>query len=98
MKKTLKKPPRTGVYYFIGGQKVFGLPPTVSGKISSDLRGDVSDLRGNISGMSGDITGLYGDITGLYGDATGLIGNVDDCELTDDDRKASVDVNDLISD
>ena len=33
---------------------------------------------------------------GLRGDVTGLRGNVDDCEITDEDRKAGIDVADLI--
>ena len=75
------------------------------GNISSELYGDISGLYGKISsGLSGDITGLYGDITGLYGNISGLYGdctsikgNLDDCELTEDDRKKGINIVDLIN-
>lgn len=35
-------------------------------------------------------------VTGLRGDVTGLRGDVDACELTDDERAAGVDINQLI--
>jgi len=62
----------------------------------SDLRGDITGLRGDITGLRGDISGLWGDISGLYGDISGLRGNIDDCLLTNKERKDGVDVVDLI--
>ena len=57
------------------------------------LRADrelLPDLRGEISDE------LRGEITGFYGDATGITGNLDKCELTDEERKAGVDICDLV--
>jgi len=66
--------------------RLIGLHPGITGKVSDDLRGDisgligdVSDLRGTISsGLRGDVTGLRGDITGLSGDVSDLRGDVTD--------------------
>ena len=41
------------------------------------------------SGLSGDVTGLRGNVTGLWGD-------VDECEITDEERAKGVDVKELI--
>ena len=37
-----------------------------------------------------------GDLSFLRGDVTGLRGDVDDCDLTDSDRKKGVNVTDLV--
>ena len=39
---------------------------------------------------------LWGEISGLRGDCTDIIGNLDDCELTDEERKKGVNIQDLI--
>ena len=74
------------------------------GNISSELYGDISGLSGDISELYGDISELYGDIselsgdiTGLTGDITGLTGNINNCEITDGERKAGVNIQDLIN-
>jgi hypothetical protein len=53
------------------------------------VRGDLTDVRGDLIGVWGDLTGVRGDLTEVYGDA-------DRCELTDDDRRNGIDINDLI--
>ena len=68
----------------------------LSGTISSGLFSNVSGLSGDVTGLSGDVTGLYGDVTGLYGNVTGLFGNCDDCQITQEERKKGVNINDLI--
>jgi len=69
------------------------------GKMSPYLYGDVSGLRGEVSQyLRGDVSGLRGDVTGLSGDVPPRqYGNVDDCELTDRERKAGVKISDLIA-
>ena len=39
--------------------------------------------------VSGDLTNVRGDLTGVWGDLS-------DCAITDEDRAAGVDINDLI--
>ena len=34
--------------------------------------------------------------SGLIGDVSGLIGDVDDCSITDEERKNGIDVKDLV--
>ena len=81
MKKTLTKN-KYNLYHVKDGVKIEG--------VHSGLRGDISDgLRGNVTGLSGDVSGLRGNVTGLSG-------NLDDCEITDEDRKKGIDVNELI--
>ena len=70
----------------------------LSGVISSRLYGDISELSGIISiGLYGVISSeLSGDISGGYGDVSNLSGNIDSCEITDEERKAGININDLI--
>ena len=49
-----------------------------------------SGLRGDVSGLSGDVSGLRGDVSGLWGDVT-------ECELSEAERDAGVNVVDLIA-
>lgn len=42
-------------------------------------------------------SGLRGNCTGLRGNCTGLIGDVDECEITDKERKAGVGVATLVA-
>ena len=52
--------------------------------------------KNTVIGLSGDVSGLRGDVTGLRGDATSLRGYVDDCKLTNKERKNGVNIGDLI--
>jgi hypothetical protein len=71
--------------------------PYLSGYVSPYLSGDVSGLRGNVSGLSGYVSPyLSGDVSGLSGDVTGLRGNVDECDLTPEEREQGVAITDLI--
>ena len=53
-------------------------------------------MSGDVSNLHGDASGLTGDVSNLHGDATGLYGHVDDCELTEEDRKTGIDITKLI--
>ena len=46
--------------------------------------------------LRGDVTDLRGDVTDLRGTVSGLRGDVDECEITDEEREKGIDVNDLI--
>jgi len=39
---------------------------------------------------------LRGNVTGLSGNTTGLSGNLDDCEISDEDRKNGVNIRSLV--
>ena len=41
--------------------------------------------------------GIRGNLTGISGDLTWISGNIDDCEITDEDRDSGIDINNLIS-
>jgi len=106
MKKALKvNDKKINVYYFVDGEKIYGLPSGLTGNISSELYGNISGLTGNISGLYGNISsdlygnisGLTGNISGLYGNiSSDLYGNIDDCELTQEDRDKGVNITDLV--
>ena len=46
------------------------------------VRGDLTDVRGDLTNVSGDLSGVRGDLS--------------DCAITDEERAAGVDINDLI--
>ena len=100
---------KTNVYFYKNGKKIEGFPPCVSGDLtgvsgslsglSGDLtgvRGDLTGVRGDLSGVSGDLSGVRGNLSGVRGDLTGVRGDLTDCAITDEDRAAGVDINDLI--
>jgi hypothetical protein len=49
-----------------------------------------------LSGISGDLSNISGNLSGISGDLSGISGNVDDCELTDEDRKRGVHILELV--
>ena len=53
-------------------------------------------LYGDYSNIYGDCSGLRGDCTGLMGDCSGVTGNLDECELTDEERETDINIRDLI--
>jgi hypothetical protein len=57
--------------------------------LSSTLKRDTSELRNNASNIRGDCTGIFGNCTGVSGD-------LDQCELTEEDRVRGVDIRKLI--
>ena len=82
------------IYYYVGDPRVAGAHDKISGDVTW-LSGNVSGLSGNVSGIVGDVSGLRGDVSGLRGDVSGLSGYIDDCGLTDVDRAAGVNIDDL---
>ena len=44
------------------------------------------------------VSGIWGDVSGIRGDVSGIWGDVDDAELTDDERRAGIDVSQLLKD
>ena len=106
MKPVLERVLNTELYHLVNDQKVPGLPPNVRGDISPELRGNISpELWGEISGLRGKISPelwgnispeLRGNVSGLRGICTGLRGNLDDCEISDTERCAGIDIGSLV--
>jgi len=44
----------------------------------------------------GNCDGLGGDCSGIYGDCTGTRGNLDECNISDEERKAGINIKDLV--
>ncbi len=63
---------------------------------TSKIYGDCCGLSGNVSGLSGNVSGLSGNVSGLSGNVSGLIGDIDECQLTAEERAAGVAVESLI--
>lgn len=60
------------------------------------LKRKTEQYWGYLSGVWGDLSGVWGDLTGVRGDLSGVSGNIDDCEITDEDRKKGISIDDLI--
>ena len=94
MQKNLTKVD-SNVYYFKDGVRVSGVNDRISGNVSG-IYGDVSGIYGDVLGIYGDVLGIYGNVSGIYGDVSGISGNLDDCEITEEERKEGININDLI--
>ena len=71
----------------------------VAGTPEADgIMGDLTGVRGDLTGVYGNLNGVRGDLTGIIGHLTGVRGNLDDCALTEDDRKRGVDISELLRD
>lgn len=46
--------------------------------------------------IDGEKPNMAGDCTGLRGDCTGLWGNLDDCNISDDERKNGINITGLV--
>jgi hypothetical protein len=49
-----------------------------------------------VTGISGDVSGISGSMTGISGDVSGVTWNIDDCEITYEERLIWVSISDLI--
>jgi len=77
--------------------KLIGMHDGLRGNCSW-LRGDCSKLIGNCSELGGDCAGLSGDCSGLRGNCSWLSGDLDECEISREDRENGVSIEVLISD
>ena len=93
---------KTNVYFYKDGKKIEGFPPRVSGDLSdvsgdlTGVSGDLTNVWGYLTDMWGNLTGLSGNLTGVRGNLSGVQGDLSDCAITDEERAAGVDINDLI--
>ena len=84
------------LYHYLNGEKIEGKNEYMMGNCSG-LSGDCTGLRGNCSWLLiGDCSCLRGDCSGLIGDCSGVSGNLDDCDITAEDRENGVNIIDLI--
>jgi hypothetical protein len=87
MKTLLKKIPNE-LFYFANGKKIKGIHDGIAGNVS-DIIEDVSNIIGNVSNIIGNVSGIQGIVSDLAG-------NLNECEITPDERKAGINVADLI--
>lgn len=52
--------------------------------------------EGPPAGVRGDLTGVRGDLTGVWGNLSGVWGDIDDCDLSPEDRARGVHIDELI--
>lgn len=84
---------RTELYHYGNpGRRIPGIHTGLTGTAGDFLVGDCSRLTGELSPY------LHGDCTGLSGDVTGISGNIDDCELTEEERAFGFSIARLIAD
>ncbi|HUX00606.1 MAG TPA: hypothetical protein VMY35_06445 [Phycisphaerae bacterium] len=93
MRRSLKRKPT--MWHWDDGQRREGPPPGVRGDLTG-VRGDLTGVRGDLSGVWGDVSGVRGDLSGVRGDLNGVWGDVDDCKLTNADRRIGVEITELI--
>jgi len=65
-------------------------------RTTNTLVGWHDGLWGNCTDLRGNCTDLRGDCTDLRGDCTGLRGDLDDCGITPEERKAGINIADLV--
>ena len=68
----------------------------VRGELSG-VGGNLTRVRGELSGVRGNLSGVFGNLTGVRGNLTGVSGDLDDCKITQEDRKAGIHISELIA-
>lgn len=81
MKQNLTKRNKE-IYFYIDGKKKI-IDRNDKSTYPSKLTGNISDLTGNIGG--------------LYGNCTDIQGDLDNCDITEEERKEGIDIRDLIN-
>lgn len=81
MKRNLKRAEGSVWHYNDAGERVEGPPAGVCG--------DLSGVRGNLTGVRGDLSGVWGNLSGVCGD-------IDDCDLSPEERARGVHIDELI--
>ena len=60
------------------------------------VSGKHTRLTGNVSWLRGDVSGLKGYVSGLRGYVSWLRGDVNICNITDKERAAGIDIEQLV--
>ena len=103
MKKELKRI-SSSTYYYKDSKRVEGVPPYITGYLTgirgdlTDITGDLTDITGDLTDIRGDLTNIRGALTDITGSLTGIRGDLDDCEITTEERAKGIRVEDLIKD
>ena|SRR3990167_3281310 len=97
MKKALKRIKDKEIFFYDNGIKKI-IDREDKDTYPRELSGNISGLYGNISSeLSGNISsGLYGNISGLFGDCSNIRGDIEECELTKEERETLINIKDLI--
>ncbi|MFA6097587.1 MAG: hypothetical protein WC788_08265 [Candidatus Paceibacterota bacterium] len=66
-------------------------------KDDKKIVGAHSNLSGDVSGICGDVIDIYGNVSGIRGNVGGICGDVDDCEITEEDRNRGINISELIN-
>jgi hypothetical protein len=83
------------LYYYENNKKIIGVHSKITGNVSG-LTGDVNGLRGNVNGLTGNVSELTGDVSELTGIATNIEGDIDLCKITEEERKKTINIEELI--
>jgi len=59
------------------------------GEKGNKKNGIHNKIYGNVSEISGNVSGIYGNVNGIFGD-------INLCELTEEERKEGVKIEDLV--
>ena len=95
----------------IDPKDVTTIPNFISGNMS-DINGDVSDIRGNMDNIRGNVSNIRGDVSNIRGNVSDISGNVsnisgnmsdingdiDSCDITEEERKKCVNIDELVLD
>ena len=95
MKPALEKVKNELYFFDDDGNKHDGQNPDMTGDCSG-LAGNCTGLAGNCSGLRGDCSGIWGDCSGIWGNCTGLRGDLDDCQITVEERSQGVEISTLV--
>ena len=94
MKKALTRQ-NLSLYYYVNDIKMTIDPNDIS-TFPTGISGDLSEIRGNLSGIRGNLSEISGDLSEIRGDLLGISGDLEDCEITEEDRKKGIDIKELI--
>ena len=101
MKKVLRAQ-ENPLHHFVNGEKVWGCHERLFNYLR-ELQGNVTYIFGDARGIFGDASGIFGDVTdisgnltGIFGSVTGVFGDLDECDISEGERAAGVDIKDLI--
>lgn len=65
--------------------------------IHDGIYGNVSNIRGNVSAIRGNVSNISGNVSGIYGNVSHISGDLDECEITNEDRTRGIDINSLVN-
>jgi hypothetical protein len=51
----------------------------------------------NDNQINGPHKNIQGNVSGIWGNVSGIQGNIDDCEITDAERAAGIEINQLVA-